>query len=145
MKPLLPLLALLLLPACEDNTHEPTTYVPEESEAAAAVKLQPEGEVNAVNEYGMTLLARLSQLWRHYHDDMEQSLREEDEDMAAYYREELSPLEARIRELLREGADPWARSLDKHMCLAPCARQYWTEAFVETLRKEGFTITDSPE
>ncbi len=142
MKALLCLLAAsLLLCACREEL--PVEWEAADSEEATATHWQ-EGDVNALNPDGITQLTELSRELRRELDDRQDALRDEDEEMAEWYLQRANALKPRIGELLRRGADPWARGIDENDQLAPCARQYWPAEFVEELHQEGIPISDTP-
>ncbi len=138
--------AMFLLSACDEEAETP--ILSEETEQSVCDEIspgRPAGDINAVDANGMTELAEVSRSLSHYQDLLRDAMEAEEEEDAAGYREEIKTLKNNIRDLLRAGADPWARSLTRKGMLAPCARQYWTQDLVDELCKEGFSITDTPE
>ncbi len=140
--------AFLLFPACQDEEEECGDAADDSTPLSCqeAVPEQPEKDINAVNEYGKTKLAQVALRLRNAEDALREAMADTDEEDIEYYRQRVAKEKARTRELLRAGADPWARSLCRGLydSLAPCARQSWSPEFVEELRREGFIITDTP-
>ncbi len=150
------LAAALLLPACEEPEPEPTY---DEKLRSAFLKAlwerdddepapQHEDDINAVDSHGRTQLACYSERLEKAEEDLREAIACEDEESIAEYRKEVAENKEGIREQLRAGADPWARSLSRRDGkLSPCAIQYWSPDFMNELRQEGFIIpnAETPE
>ncbi len=152
----------LFLPACDDEPeHRPQTYDEQVQDAfhQAMKKRQDDARderrrlqdsrqenINAFDWYGRTELSRASEELYDHEDRLSDALRDEDAESAADHRKEVAELKAAIREQLKAGADPWARSVSQYDgMLAPCAIQYWSAAFIAELRADGFTISATPD